>query len=114
MAARTAYSGAPRTQAPAFSGACLEHRVDLRAVLYDFPRTDEAGGDHERVPGSEAAALAGGALDGDAPGRHHAQLVLGVPHTPNSTTRTPDAGEQILAGQGQEIHDRNIGRPAEQ
>src|SRR6202023_4125362 len=91
------YGGARRA-----SAACFEHRVDLRAVLYDFPRADKAGGDHERVPGSEAAALAGGALNGDAPRSHHAQLVLGVTHAPFAAARRPAAGKELLAGGGEE------------
>src|SRR3984893_678202 len=103
------YGGARRA-----SAACFEYRVDLRAVLYDFPGADKAGGDHERVPRSEAAALAAGALNGDTPRGHHAQLVLGVTHAPFAAARRPAAGEELLAGVGEEIAHQQLWCAADQ
>src|SRR5262249_20087485 len=79
------------------SAARLEDRVDLGALLDDLPGTGEAGGNHEGIARTEAAALAAGALYDDPSGGHDAQLVLGVAHAPFAARRRPAPGEELLA-----------------
>src|SRR5262249_38093304 len=85
------------------SGAGLEDRVDLGAVLQHFPGADEAGGDHEGIARTEGCALPVCALDDDTSLRHDAQLVLRIAHAPLAAARRPAPGEELLRGIAEEV-----------
>src|SRR4029079_19361723 len=66
--------GAP----PHYSGASVENRIKLGAVLDDFPGTGETGGYQEAVSWPELPALPALVFERDAAARQAAELRLGI------------------------------------